>query len=265
MARQDMKDWEDLFARALQVLDGAQRADGSGLVWSLGGGSALMRRHRHRRSAGVDIFLRDERMLHRISPLRMEAPGSVALDWVEESSALRLYFPEGEIAFIAGGLITSDPVRRESILGRSVLVQTSAEILARKVWNRAATLPARDLFDFAAVSALEPSALRDIGSILRARRMALLDRVREHAASLREDFAALEPWEFKAGFDECAAALRATLARSLPPPVLEEARGVYVVQGADLDPGPSSRVRRPGRRRVTPGGEKSSWATWAAR
>lgn len=230
MARQDMKDWEGLFARALQVVDAARCADGSGLVWSLGGGSALMRRHRHRRSAGVDIFLRDERMLHCISPRRTEALGSVALDWVEESNALRLYFPEGEIAFIAAGLVTSDPVRREAILGRSVLVQTSAEILAMKLWHRAATLPARDLFDFAAVSALEPATLRDIGGIVRARRTALLDRVREHAASLREDFAALEPWEFKAGFDECVTALRAALARTLPPPVLDQGRGVYDVQ-----------------------------------
>ena len=227
MAEGHMKDWERLFARALHLVDAAQSAGQSSIVWSLGGGSALMRRHRHRRSAGVDIFLRDERMLHRLSPRLNDAVGALSVDYVEESTAVRIYFPEGEVAFIAGGPLTSDPLRGEWILGRPVRVDTSAEILARKLWHRAASFPARDLFDFAAVAAFEPDAVRSIGGVLRARRAALLERLREHGGALREDFAALHAWEFRPSFEECVAALRTTLSRSSPPPILEQERCPY--------------------------------------
>jgi hypothetical protein len=227
VAEGHMKDWERLFARALHLVDAAQSAGRSSIVWSLGGGSALMRRHRHRRSAGVDIFLRDERMLHRLSPRLNDAVGALSVDYVEESTTVRIYFPEGEVAFIAGGPLTSDPLRGEWILGRPVRVDTSAEILARKLWHRAASFPARDLFDFAAIAAFEPNAVRSIGGVLRARRAALLERLREHGEALHEDFAALHAWEFHPSFEECVAALRTALSRSSPPPILEQERCPY--------------------------------------
>ena len=227
MAERDMKYWNRLLARALRVVDVAQSTGQSRLVWSLGGGSVLMRRHRHRHSAGVDIFLRDEQMLRRLSPSLNEAAGALSVDHVEESTALRIYFPEGEVAFIACGPLTSDPLRREPILGRSVLVETSAEILAKKLWQRAGLFPARDLFDFAAVAAFEPAALHSVGGVLRVRRAALLARLREHDVALREDFAALHAWEFHPSFDECVAALRTALSRSSPPPILEQERCPY--------------------------------------
>ena len=229
MAEREMTDWERLFARALQVVDAAQSTGRSGIVWSLGGGSTLMRRHRHRRSAGVDIFLRDERMLRCVSPRLNDAVGALSVDHVEESTALRIYFPDGEVAFIACGLVTSDSVRRESILGRPVLVETSAEILAKKVWHRAALFPARDLFDFAAVAAFEPDALRGIGGVLRVHRAHLLERLGEHGDALREDFAALHTWEFNPGYEECVASLRTTLFRRSPPPILEQGRCPYEI------------------------------------
>ncbi len=192
-----------------------------------------MRRHRHRRSASVDIFLRDARMLHCVSPRLNEAVGALSGDYLEESTAVRIYFPEGEVAFIACGLLTSDPLRRESILGRSLLVETSAEILAKKLWHRAASLPARDLFDFAAVAALEPSAVRGLGGVLRAQRTALLEHLREHGDALREDFAALHAWEFNPRFDECAAVLRTALLRSSLPPILEQQHCPYEIARDD--------------------------------
>lgn len=241
MAEGHLKDWEHLFVRALSIADAAQSAGPSGIVWSLGGGSALMRRYRHRRSASVDIFLRDARMLQCVSGRLNDASGAQAADYVEESTAVRIYYPEGEVAFIACGPLTSDPLRRESILGRSVLVETPAEILAKKLWHRAASFPARDLFDFGAVATFEPNALRGVGGALRAHRAVLLERLREHGDALREDFAALHAWEFNAGFEECVAALRTALFHSPAPPVLEEQRCPYeVAPGARGD---ATRVR----------------------
>ena len=231
-----MKDWERLFARALMVVDAAQGIGQPRIVWSLGGGSPLMRRHRHRRSAGVDIFLRDARVLHSLSTRLDEAARALSADYLEESTALRLFFPEGEVAFIAGGLLTSEPVRRESILGRPVLVETSTEILAKKLWHRADTLPARDLFDFAAVVAFEPHALRGVGDVLRARRAVILERLRVHGEALREDFAALHALEFHPGFEECVAMLRTALSRGSLPPIVEQERCAYQVARSRFHP-----------------------------
>lgn len=230
MAEGHIKDWERLFARALHVVDAAQRTGQRRFAWTLGGGSALMLRHRHRRSAGVDLFVRDTRMVHCVSPRLNEAVGAFVVDYVEEPTAVRIYFPEGEVAFIACGLLTSDPVRCEPIRGRPVLVETSAEILAKKLWHRAASFPARDMFDFAAVAALEPTALRGLGGVLRVNRAVLLERLREHGETLREDFAALHTWEFNPDFEECVAALRTALFRSLPPPVVEQERVPYEIR-----------------------------------
>lgn len=224
-----MKNWERVFARALQVVDMAQHTGQRSIVWTLGGGSALMRRLRHRRSAGVDLFVRDTRMLHCVSPRLNEAVSAVSVDYVEESTAVRIYFPEGEVAFIACGLLTPDPVHCEPILGRPVPVETAAEILAKKLLHRAATLPARDLFDVAAVAAFEPTALRSIGGALRANRAVLLERLREHGDAMREDFAALHAWEFHPSFEQCVAALRTALSPSLPPPVVEQERCPYQI------------------------------------
>jgi len=237
-----MTDWERLFARALLILDAAQRPERRGVAWTLGGGSALMRRYRHRRSAGVDIFMRDVQMLHGLSPRRSEELGPLALDSVDEPNAVRIYFPEGEVAFIASRLHVSDPVRREWILGRPMLIETSAEILAKKLEHRAGSFTARDLFDFAAVAAFEPNAVRAIAGLVRARRAALLGRLRGDADALREDFAALDAWEFHPSFEECLAALRSALLRSVTPPVVEEERVRY--EGAEIAP-PMSNWRRP--------------------
>lgn len=89
--------------------------------------------------------------------------------------------------------------------------------------------PARDLFDVTAVAAFEPSALRSLGGALRANRAVLLERLRAHGEALREDFAALHAREFNPGFEECVAALRTALSRSLPPPVVEQGRCPYQI------------------------------------
>jgi hypothetical protein len=223
-----LRDWERLFGRALEVADAAQRHAGSRpLAWTLGGGAVLMRRYRHRRSASVDLFVRDPGMLANISPRGNEAVRALSADYAEQPTTVKIYFPEGEVAYLGCGLLTPDPLRRETILGRPVLVETPAEVLAKKLWHRAAALTARDLFDLAAVAAMEPAALREVGAALRVHRVALLERLRQHGDELREDFGGLEPWEFKAGFDECASALRAALSSRALPPIIEQPCAPY--------------------------------------
>jgi hypothetical protein len=77
------------------------------------------------------------------------------------------------------------------LFGRSFLVETSTEIVAKKIWHRGADITARDIFDFAMVAELEPDAMYEIAPILRDRRDPVLNRIRRHEQSLRESFGSL--------------------------------------------------------------------------
>ena len=94
------------------------------------------------------------------------------------------------------------------LFGRDVQVETSAEIVAKKVWHRGPEFTARDIFDLAMVTEKEPKALQHIGPILRDRRDAVLGRIELQEVALKENFAALEILDYRRSFDECAALVR---------------------------------------------------------
>ena len=83
-------------------------------------------------------------------------------DYTLQAEYLKLQFPEGEIDFVVSAPLTQDPVIAESIFGRNVLVETSVEIVAKKVWYRGDRFRARDIFDLALVAEKEPDALKSI-------------------------------------------------------------------------------------------------------
>jgi len=191
-----------LLGQALAILDAEPAITG----WSLGGGTVLMLRHRHRVSRGVEIFLPDAQTLDGLKARLQNQP------CVAEPGALRVYLAEGEIDFIVSRALTTPSVRKEKLLGRSLWVQTSAEIVAQKLWHRAARFSARDLADFAIVARRERRALAQLEPVIAARRATLLDRLERHEAALREDFAALELLG-SIGFEECLALVRKALER----------------------------------------------------
>ena len=158
MADERLRAWETLFRRALQILDSARHAGTMIRDWSFGGGTVLMRRHRHRVSSDIDIFVPDPQLLGHLSPRLNPAVESLTSDYDEQANFLKLYFPQGEIDFVVSGFLTADPVVTERIFARNVRVETSAEIIAKKVWYRGAEFTARDLFDFALVAEREPLA-----------------------------------------------------------------------------------------------------------
>ena len=63
MAEERLKSWETLFQRALLLIDSVGDAGGILAEWTFGGGTVLMRRHRHRFSKDIDIFIGDERIM----------------------------------------------------------------------------------------------------------------------------------------------------------------------------------------------------------
>jgi len=211
MAAGRIEAWESLLRQALEILDRAFAAHAAVASWSLGGGTVLMLRYRHRLSRDIDIFVPDPQMLGYLSPRLNDKTHALAPNYVEEAGFLKLYLPEGEIDFVASGRLTAKAVRQEKILGREMLVETSAEIAAKKVWHRAARFTARDLVDLAVVAQRDPTALALLRPVVARRRATLLERLAKHQAALREDFAALDLLEFQPSFDECLEIVREVL------------------------------------------------------
>ncbi len=210
MAEDRLNIWETLFQRALELIDDAKhRAPLDD--WSFGGGTVLMRRHQHRFSKDIDIFILDPQFLGFLSPRLSAKAESMTSNYVEQTGFLKLYFPEGEIDFVASGPLTANATATEKLFDRQIQVETSTEIVAKKVWHRGAEFTARDIFDLAMVLEKEPQALEAIKPILRDKRDVILDRIKTQDAMLRETFAALEILEYRRNYDECVALTRKAL------------------------------------------------------
>lgn len=203
MADDHLNNWETLFGRALTLIDSIGAAGGVINHWSFGGGTVLMRRHHHRYSKDIDIFVPDPQCLGFFSPRLSATAESLTKHYIEQAGFVKLYFPEGEIDFVASGPLTEKPTVAEQLLGRVVQVETSTEIVAKKVWHRGIEFTARDIFDLAMVIENEPEALAQIRPILRDRRQVVLERIAQHGAALRDNFEALEILDYRRSYDEC--------------------------------------------------------------
>jgi len=170
-----------------------------------------MRRHHHRFSKDIDIFIPDPQFLGFLSPRLSAKAESMTNHYDEHGNSLKLYFPEGEIDFVAAGPLTYEPFVIETLFDRHVQVETSTEIVAKKVWHRGADFKARDIFDLAMVMEKEPKALETIRPILNSKRDVVLERMKTQEASLREEFAELEVLSYRRSYDECAAQVRKVL------------------------------------------------------
>lgn len=208
MAEDRLRIWETLFQRALDLIDSVSEA---GIVlrdWSFGGGTVLMLRYRHRVSKDVDIFVPDPQYLAYLTPRLNSKAETLTSNYIEQAGFLKLYFPEGEIDFVASAPLTENPTVIETLLGREVQVETSTEIIAKKAWHRGEQFTARDIFDLAMVTEKEPDALLNIKSVLQSRRDIVLRRIASQEVALREAFAALEILDYHRSFDECVEIVR---------------------------------------------------------
>jgi Nucleotidyl transferase AbiEii toxin, Type IV TA system len=212
MADDRLKTWETLFQRALVLIDSVAKAGITLADWSFGGGTVLMRRHRHRFSKDIDIFVPDPQYFDYLSPHLNDIAESMTGDYVLQANFLKLQFPEGEIDFVASEPLTRNPTVVETLFGREIQVETSSEIIAKKVWHRGDRFKARDIFDLALVAQKEPDALKPIAPILRDRRDAVLAHLAAADAALRREFAELEVLEYRRTYDECLAVVTAALA-----------------------------------------------------
>jgi predicted nucleotidyltransferase component of viral defense system len=212
MAEDRLKIWETLFRRALALIESARKSGTELSGWSFGGGTVLMRRFRHRFSKDVDIFVPDPQYFGYLTPRLNDTAEAMTADYVEDALSLKLRFAEGEIDFIASAALTRQPTAIENLFGVDVAVETSTEIVAKKIWHRASEFKARDILDVALIAEREPRALEEIRPVMRDRRETILRRIAAHDAALRDDFAQLELIEYRRGYDECVAILKRAFA-----------------------------------------------------
>lgn len=203
MADDRLKIWETLFQRALVLIDSVGKAGITLSDWTFGGGTVLMRRYQHRFSKDIDIFIPSPQYLNYLSPHLNETTEAMTGDYTLQAEYLKLQFPEGEIDFVVSEPLTQDPVMAETIFDRKIQVETSVEIVAKKVWYRGDRFRARDIFDLALVAEKEPEALKSIAPVLRGRKDVILARIQTSDANLRDDFANLEVLEYRRSYDEC--------------------------------------------------------------
>ena len=160
MAREDrLKTWQTLFRKALRAIDSVGEPVFSLQNWSFGGGTVLMRRFNHRFSKDVDLFVPDPQYLGYLDPDLNDTVEALTPRHLKAANFLRLYFDEGEVDFIAAAPVTGNPRGIEKVLDRDVQVDTSIEIVGKKIQYRAAGFTARDMFDLAFVAEEEPDQL----------------------------------------------------------------------------------------------------------
>jgi len=201
--------WETLFPRALALIDEIGAHGGiAEPFWTLGGGTVLMFRYRHRVSKDIDIFVPDPQYLGYVTPRLSDTAANLTQDYIEQSgSFVKLQFEEGEIDFVAAANLLDDADAWQiwEIGGRRVKVETAAEIIAKKMHYRGDRVTARDLFDLALVVEREPGRLLAARPFLLRHREAFLSQIRQPHPALRTAFSAIATLDYAPGFDHCAA------------------------------------------------------------
>jgi predicted nucleotidyltransferase component of viral defense system len=214
LAEEDrLKAWETLFRYALRAIDSVPGDVFNPANWSFGGGTVLMRRFHHRVSKDIDIFVPDPQYLGHLNPELNDDVAALTPKYLAQANYLKLYFPEGEVDFIAAAPVTDNPRVMERVLDRDVQVETSIEIVAKKVRYRGADFTARDVLDFAMVAEREPGEVGRITPLLLERKTEILQRLDSADKILRTTFAELDVLEYRRSYDDCVAVVRQALQR----------------------------------------------------
>jgi predicted nucleotidyltransferase component of viral defense system len=194
--------WQELLLHAFTLIDEIDRHGFKDPLWTFGGGTVLMLRHGHRLSKDIDIFVPDPQYLGFVSPRLSDVAELVTSDYVEGPGYVKLLRPEGEIDFVASSNLTEVPFEVWSLLGRQVKVETSVEIVAKKLWHRGDQATARDLFDLALVIQREPLALTSAREYLVRHRGAFLSQLQQRKEVLRLQFDAIHRLTYQISYEE---------------------------------------------------------------
>lgn len=201
--------WQELLPYALSIIDDIQSHGTSNPFWTLGGGTVLMLRYQHRLSKDIDIFVPDPQYLGFVTPRLSDVAAAVSTQYVEDqSSYVKLIRPEGEIDFVAAPNLTQSPFEVWNIGGKTIRVETAAEIIAKKLWHRGDSANARDLFDLSLVIEREPEQLMQAGKFLQKNANQFMEQISSRARVLKTQFSQIDTMLYTPSYEE--AAMRAT-------------------------------------------------------
>lgn len=194
--------WARLFPRALELMSHLER-EVPNAPWTFGGGTVLMLRIAHRHSKDIDLFVPDPQYLGYVNPRLSDVAEGISADYEEAAEFIKLFLAEGEIDVIVGASLTDVPYEMINYRGRLIRVETSAEIIAKKMWHRGDRAKARDLFDLCAVAGAEPQQLRLAERFMVRHGAAFLRALADREDVLRREFAEIDVIGAAMDFDRC--------------------------------------------------------------
>lgn len=203
--------WERLFQSAMIAIDEIAKHGRDNPFWTLGGGTVLMLRYGHRFSKDIDIFVPDPQSLGFVNPRLSDVVESLTTEYDEAAGYIKLFLPEGEVDFVAAPNLTSPGYEVVTLLGREVKVETSVEIIAKKMWHRGDRITGRDIFDFALVAQHERDELLHQREFMLRHADVLLGHLESRYTALKVQFEAVDTLGYHPRFDDAIAVLRTAL------------------------------------------------------
>ena len=197
--------WISLLEKAYKLLDMIAEDGIAAPKWSLGGGTVLMFYYAHRKSKDIDIFVPDPQFLAYVNPRIGGRGEDFTSDYKDGAEYIKLFFPEGEIDFVASTTLTENPIEEYEVLGRKIYLETPIEIVAKKLWYRGDRATSRDLLDLAVVLEHHHSKIINHSDIFRKNIEAFTDQCESRKDIMLPAFNAIEKIEFSLSFNDCLA------------------------------------------------------------
>jgi hypothetical protein len=143
--------WKDILRSAMAILRSLDARGFARPDLAMGGGTVLMFRFEHRLSRDIDLFVSDVQYLSIISPRLNDFTASLVSDYAEQANAVKLVLPHGDIDFVAAApaIVGDTPGQSLEFEGEQISLESTAEILGKKLLYRAESFMPRDAFDLA--------------------------------------------------------------------------------------------------------------------
>jgi predicted nucleotidyltransferase component of viral defense system len=203
--------WSTLWPHAMVLMSHLEKVTVNP-PWTFGGGTVLMLRYDHRFSKDIDLFVPHPQYLGYVNP-RLGGPAEeLTGEYEENAQFIKLQFAAGEIDVVVGAPLTEPNFEIADFDGRPIRVETSAEIIAKKMWHRGDQAKARDLFDLCAVATFEPEAIEVALPHMERYAASFLKRLDESAEVAEIEFKRIEARSFQKPFWECLTLAHAILA-----------------------------------------------------
>src|SRR5467141_561083 len=151
--------WKQILASAVTIFDDLEEKGFGSPDVVIGGGTVLMFRFEHRLSKDIDFFMHDVQWLSLLAPRLNDTTAAMVTSYVEQPNGIKLVLPHGDIDFVVARPVTeAKAVAALEFMGRTFLLEPTEEILAKKLFYRAARFQPRDVFDLVVAAELDGRA-----------------------------------------------------------------------------------------------------------